>query len=61
MIDEEEEDSYIEAHRIIITYNFDADGREYVSVQAEEGMSSILLAGILDTAKNRIQNPELYE
>lgn len=49
------------AHKITITYSFDEDGGEWVTVDSDDDMSNLLLLGILELTKNRILNPELYE
>lgn len=59
-MDEEELPSR-EAHRITISYGFDSDGAEYVTIESDEEMSNVLILGMIEIAKNRILNPELYE
>ena len=61
MNDEEEELLSIEAHRVIITYSFDSNGEEFITIDTEDDMSNVLLLGILAIAKNRVLNAELYE
>lgn len=58
---EETETPSLEAYRITVTYGFDSNGVEYVTVTPDEDMSAILLTGILDYAKFKIQHPEYDE
>lgn len=61
MMDEDERPS-LEAYKIEITYGFDVEGTEYVTIEPNEPMSSILLVGILEKAKHRVFEPdEEYE
>ena len=53
-LEEEAETPSIEAHRIAITYGFDANGTEYVSIEPEEDIGTILLLGILEFARYRV-------
>ena len=51
----------VEAYRLTITYGFEADGSEFVTVHSDDDISNVLILGMLAIAKNRVLNPELYE
>jgi hypothetical protein len=58
MVDEE---ASVEAYRLTITYGFESDGSEFVVIHTDDDISNVLILGMLEIAKNRVLNPELYE